>query len=302
MNKKRFDELINQGDEQLLNRKYKNAFEHYELALTSLTTDNIKDKRSKVFSSFAGWTAAFLTGGLGFEDLIIIPGVSKGVSKFLGVDDNYMNLAIQGVCMREIDCLLQSEEIRSSIPKDVSLQRFALLLKASNPTTSNMEVILDLFVPEMSLNNPFDQPEVTQSPVQVLMEEIQTNDPINSENLYLLYSYLLKINDASQIFLALDKMYGHSGYNNNKKHTSSNNKSSSNSSHRNGTDGYYEVFGIKYGASEQAIKDAYREVMKKYHPDRFSTLSQEFQDLANRKAQFINEAYEYLMKQFSATK
>jgi len=54
----------------------------------------------------------------------------------------------------------------------------------------------------------------------------------------------------------------------------------------------YEVLGIKEGASEEEIKRAYREQVKKYHPDQYqdNPLSQ----LAEEKLREVNEAYEYL--------
>jgi molecular chaperone DnaJ len=56
----------------------------------------------------------------------------------------------------------------------------------------------------------------------------------------------------------------------------------------------YEVLGIKEGASQEEIKAAYREQVKKYHPDRYQ--DNPLQDLAEEKLQEINEAYEYLTK------
>lgn len=56
----------------------------------------------------------------------------------------------------------------------------------------------------------------------------------------------------------------------------------------------YEILGIKEGASQEEIKAAYREQVKKYHPDRYQ--DNPLQDLAEEKLQEINEAYEYLMK------
>lgn len=56
----------------------------------------------------------------------------------------------------------------------------------------------------------------------------------------------------------------------------------------------YEVLGIKEGASQEEIKAAYREQVKKYHPDRHT--DNPLQDLAEEKLQEINEAYEYLTK------
>lgn len=56
----------------------------------------------------------------------------------------------------------------------------------------------------------------------------------------------------------------------------------------------YEVLGLREGASEEEIKRAYRELVKKYHPDQFqdNPLSQ----LAEEKLKELNEAYDYLTK------
>lgn len=56
----------------------------------------------------------------------------------------------------------------------------------------------------------------------------------------------------------------------------------------------YEVLGIKEGASQAEIKAAYREQVKKYHPDKHS--DNPLQELAEEKLQEINEAYDILTK------
>ena len=56
----------------------------------------------------------------------------------------------------------------------------------------------------------------------------------------------------------------------------------------------YEVLGIKEGASEEEIKAAYKELVKKYHPDKYA--DNPLSDLAEEKMQEINEAYDMLMK------
>ena len=55
----------------------------------------------------------------------------------------------------------------------------------------------------------------------------------------------------------------------------------------------YEVLGLKPGATEEEIKAAYRELVKKYHPDRYQ--DNPLNDLAEDKMREINEAYETLM-------
>jgi molecular chaperone DnaJ len=60
----------------------------------------------------------------------------------------------------------------------------------------------------------------------------------------------------------------------------------------------YEVLGIKEGASEEEIKKAYREQVKKYHPDQYQ--DNPLSKLAEEKLREVNEAYEYITKGQSA--
>lgn len=55
----------------------------------------------------------------------------------------------------------------------------------------------------------------------------------------------------------------------------------------------YEVLGVKEGASKEEIKKAYREAVKKYHPDKHQ--DNPLNELAEEKMQEINEAYDAIM-------
>ena len=55
----------------------------------------------------------------------------------------------------------------------------------------------------------------------------------------------------------------------------------------------YAVLGIDRNATDEQIKEAYRELARKYHPDRYS--DNPLSDLAKEKMQEINEAYDSIM-------
>lgn len=61
----------------------------------------------------------------------------------------------------------------------------------------------------------------------------------------------------------------------------------------------YEVLGISENADEETIKKAYRELVKKYHPDRY--INNPLADLAAEKMKDINKAYDMIMNKHTAT-
>lgn len=56
----------------------------------------------------------------------------------------------------------------------------------------------------------------------------------------------------------------------------------------------YKVLGVREDASQEEIRSAYREMVKKYHPDKYT--DNPLKELANEKLKEINEAYEILAK------
>ena len=56
----------------------------------------------------------------------------------------------------------------------------------------------------------------------------------------------------------------------------------------------YKVLGVSPNATDDEIKDAYRALVKKYHPDKFA--DKDLAELANEKMQEINSAYDEIQK------
>lgn len=57
---------------------------------------------------------------------------------------------------------------------------------------------------------------------------------------------------------------------------------------------YYNILGVDKNATEEAIKSAYRDCAKKWHPDRFVNKSEEERKAAEEKFKEISEAYSVL--------
>ena len=57
----------------------------------------------------------------------------------------------------------------------------------------------------------------------------------------------------------------------------------------------YSILGVKYDASDDEVKEAYRNLVRKYHPDNY-TDDNPLKDLANEKMQEVNEAYDQIVK------
>lgn len=62
------------------------------------------------------------------------------------------------------------------------------------------------------------------------------------------------------------------------------------------TEGAYKILGINADAMDEEVKLAYREMAKKYHPDKVSHLGEDVKKAAEEKFMKVNEAYETIKK------
>lgn len=62
----------------------------------------------------------------------------------------------------------------------------------------------------------------------------------------------------------------------------------------------YSILGVTKDATDEEIKNAYRELTRKYHPDKYDD-DNPLKDLAKEKMQEINSAYDEIQKQRSSS-
>lgn len=60
----------------------------------------------------------------------------------------------------------------------------------------------------------------------------------------------------------------------------------------------YEILNVKQNSSIKEINDAYRNLIKMYHPDRVSGLGPEIQEIAEKYTKAINSAYDKIKRSF----
>lgn len=63
------------------------------------------------------------------------------------------------------------------------------------------------------------------------------------------------------------------------------------------TNSDYKILEIERSASDEEVKKAYRRMAMKYHPDKVSTLGDDFENAAKEKFQSVNKAYENIKKE-----
>jgi tetratricopeptide (TPR) repeat protein len=57
----------------------------------------------------------------------------------------------------------------------------------------------------------------------------------------------------------------------------------------------YSILGVSQSATDDQVKEAYRDLVRKYHPDNYSD-DNPLKDLAKEKMQEVNSAYDEIMK------
>jgi len=68
-------------------------------------------------------------------------------------------------------------------------------------------------------------------------------------------------------------------------------------SNKNNIENAYDILGVPKSSSEEKIKQAYRKMIKKYHPDKLTGVSEDVIKMAKGKFQSVKDAYDSIRKE-----
>jgi hypothetical protein len=272
-----------------------------------------KVKLSRNIAKGAGWLAAFLTGGFGAEDILIVPAINKVVLSLFGVNlEGLMDLLGRSTYMKLI-CSTLEPRIMARVPKEEMLRDFLILYKLSN-SRQDESWLKSVF----RLVNPFADEGLIgnehQYSVPKLLNElyIETSkltldtEPYGDLLVIYLHAFGYRTNNLYH-FLCIGREHLIRDYDNSQASGSSryySNQSSSTSG--SGTrqtvdplDKYYgDILGLENDYTVANIRKKYRSKMKENHPDSNASQSDADRKRAEEAAKRINSAYAYFKKRF----
>jgi|GEM_PF-1819869 hypothetical protein len=235
-----------------------------------------------------GWVAAVLTGGIGLEDVIIVPVVNKALLSILGIDLNkILELADYSLC-GIVNCVpnIQADKLTDH----TSILNYFLILYKMRIRKDQKTAYKDI----LELVNPFKQNETVVSLNTVLsradieaqlQQNVQSYFPNVDEINVLLLRTLYHLSETDcQLFKSLYARYG--------KLFAPSEEESMTVAHAK------EILGIPDNVTSISKTELTRyrnEKIKEYHPDRYNNLPKDFIEFAKQKTTEINLAYEFLL-------
>ncbi|KAB2908557.1 MAG: J domain-containing protein [Ignavibacteriales bacterium] len=290
-------------------REYERAYNLSQKIVSEIMEGLDSVKVTRNIARVGGWVAAFLTGGLGLEDIIIVPVVTKIIMSLFGVDlDKLMDL-LERATYLGLSCSIARPSIMAQVSTQLMLRDFLILYKLSNNRNDDtwLKSILRLI-------SPFEEGRIEGNEhwlhLSNLLEELyqEARKPVPETaaygNLLLLYlhAFGLKNNHLYQ-FLLFGREDIIRDYDDANTNTSGSYQNSGRSSGSAASSHYYDpmenyyggVLGLNGDFSKENIKKKYREKMKANHPD----VNARNGKGSEEKAKKINEAYEYFKRKYS---
>jgi hypothetical protein len=274
---------VKQADNALKRNDFYTAAQLYREAFDLCTKAVESAINTQRIGQGVGWIAALLTGGVGLEDLFIVPAVSNFISSLCGVSVEELDRISRNVAANELVSLANCPNLLQATPDVYLLKRFALLystLNAKNPLNHLIDIYVLL---------PDSRKQAQAEDRYVLMPKILHQIPqmcLVSPNLNQLLLIIASQRDWPAIVWGLGKC----GYRIDGRVVASTNMQLSQA---------YQILGVPHGSSPEVVKTAYRAKISQWHPDKHVTMSAQVQKQATEQTQKVNAAYELIQASYA---
>jgi hypothetical protein len=314
-----------------LEKKYKSAqvyynnnrfIEAYKIAgeiCSEIMKGLDKVKLSRNIAKGAGWLAAFLTGGFGAEDLLIVPAINKIVLSLFGVNLEAIMVLLGKATYMKLICSTLEPKIMARVPQQEMLRDFLILYKLGNSKQDetwikNVFKLINPFADEGLNGNEhqYDIPKLLNELYIETSKLTSETEPYGDLLVIYLHAFGYRTNNL-YFFLRIGREHLIKDYENAQSPRANRNSYSSSSSSYNSSsytppkgtyidplDKYYgDLLGLKGDYSKENIKKKYRERMKESHPDSNAGQTEQERKKAEENSKKINSAYSYFKKKFS---
>jgi|TARA_B100001971_G_C18216890_1_gene554483 hypothetical protein len=172
--------------------KYFDAYSAWDDVITRLNQTLLETQGVRQLSKGAGWVAAFLTGGLGPSDLIIIPAVNKALLWLFDIDLEFVMKKLSVAVRQRQACLYYEEKLTDVSDYLEEITYFAYSYAVANAVNDNSEKTKRYF----KLINPLHKENVlkfknSEPELYEEINEVINNGRINKE-IRIINQYLKK--------------------------------------------------------------------------------------------------------------
>lgn len=223
-----------------------------------------------------GWVTAFLTGGIGIEDLFIVPAVSALVGKMLGISPEELGGLCRMLAVAELDAMSRCELLDKDDDEYI-LRQFALIYSAADNDLT-LHAFANLYLPLDATGLP---PETRDR--HALETTILSRIPWMQQCEPQVNQLLLRFAKARGWKAILQAMGG-----------TDSGPSRSAAGAPTSLHEAYELLGVSPNATLDEIRRAYHSKVSKWHPDKLGDVAQELRDYATAQMARLNAAYELL--------
>ncbi len=312
--------------------RYAEAYNSYQILTDEILRGLNETRLTRKISKGAGWVAAVLTGGLGLEDLLVVPVVNKIVMGLFGLNLDELLAMLQNATLNKQFCLLSAPVLRATAKREQVLRDYLIMYKIMNRSEENtwFNSLMDLINPFSDTSNINGQ-EFLLNEKQLLLgiyqELLRLNNQYDSVHdvlfAYLVaeglsenkvYEYLRGGREKYERMKGDNFSYGSGGsqrgyqrsysgsYGSGSRSSGGSKGGNRSSTGQWGDDDkvkfYSDILDLNGDLTPENIRKKYREKMKEFHPDLVQNLPPEMQKFAEKMSKKLNEAYNFFKQKF----